>query len=358
MRTRRAIPAALAAVAALTVTGLGLPAAAAPTQVGTVANADLVPFTLVVTAAPGKANNIRVEQVRVGQTDRFIVSDTADVVVPRGSCKSIPNNSHAVDCPAFFPQLHGGDGNDIVTFDNDIVPVGGTQIPALLFGEAGNDLVQATPNSWTVSLHGGPGNDSHRGGRGNDDLDGGPGPDGFYGGGGRDVVDYSSRTTKVSADLDGVQDDGELNERDVIKTDVEGFRGGSAGDTLIGNESANSIFGGPGNDTIFGFGGADFLIGNAFGNDGDDTIFGGNGPDEIQGGAGNDGLDGGAGNDHVSDQSGIDRLLGGAGADRLEAEDGSVGDFLEGGADTTDTCDIDIIGTLRDGVGAGCEIVF
>lgn len=358
MRTRRAIPAALvAAAAALTVTGFGLPAEAAPAQVGTVVNADFDPFTIVVTGAPGKANNIRVEQVRVGTADRFIVSDTADVVVPQGQCKSIPNNSHAVDCPAFFPQVHGGDGNDIITFDNDIVPVGGTQITPILFGEDGNDLLQATALSWGVVLRGGPGNDSHRGGRGNDTLDGGLGPDGFYGGAGTDVVDYSSRTTKVSADLDGLQDDGELDERDVIKTDVEGFRGGSAGDTLIGNESANSIFGGPGRDTVFGFGGADFLIDDVS-DGGADKIFGGNGPDEINGGGGDDSLDGGAGDDHIVDFFGVDRLVGGAGADRLEAQDGFVGDFLDGGADVTDRCDIDIIGALRDQAAAGCEIVF
>ena len=59
-------------------------------------------------------------------------------------------------------------------------------------------------------------------------LDGRTGADRLEGGPGTDTADYSTRTTAVTADLDGSNDDGVSFERDRITTDVERLVGGSA----------------------------------------------------------------------------------------------------------------------------------
>lgn len=327
MRKHTTIRAAVGlAATGLALAGLSVPAHAAT---GTIVDANQSAGSLYVTGAPGKANNIRVEQ----KGNRFIVSDTADVVIGQGLCKSIAGDKHAVDCPTFHPLVDAGDGNDIVTFDNDVVPVGGTQIPAILNGGEGNDLLQATALSWAVTLRGGPGNDTHRGGRGNDDLDGGQGPDGFYGGAGSDRVIYASRTARVFADLDGVQNDGEANERDRIMTDVEELEGGSGADVLTGSSARNEIWGKGGNDTIHGLGGNDLLGGADLSGDGNDFIDGGEGADSIFGGDGIDSLHGGPGADTVEGGSGGDSIYGGTDRDWLYGDWAQNVDFLGGGDD-------------------------
>ena len=74
----------------------------------------------------------------------------------------------------------------------------------------------------TNTLDGGPGDDL---------LDGAGGADVLEGGAGLDTADYSARTTAVTVDNDGVNDDGASNERDDVRPSVERVLGGSAGDT-------------------------------------------------------------------------------------------------------------------------------
>ena len=101
---------------------------------------------------------------------------------------------------------------------------------------------------------------------------------------------------------------------------IENAIGGSADDTIIGNETANLLYGLGGNDTIFAFGGNDTIAGGAgndkmWGVDGDDYILGEDGDDFFSGGTGNDVLVGGAGIDAMYGEDGVDALFGGAGAD-------------------------------------------
>ena len=96
--------------------------------------------------------------------------------------------------------------------------------------------------------------------------------------GGTDVADYSARTAPVTADIDGVADDGEPGETDNVRTDVEDLVGGSAGDALIGGTTANSLRGGPGDDSLDG-------------SDLDDLLDGGPGADSLVGGTGTDTAD-------------------------------------------------------------------
>ena len=100
---------------------------------------------------------------------------------------------------------------------------------------------------------------------GNDVLDGGTGNDLLLGGSGIDTADYSARTAAVTADPDGVSDDGQSGEHDDVETDVEGLIGGAGNDVLTGWTGTNVISGGGGDDVLDGQQGDDTLDGGAGG---------------------------------------------------------------------------------------------
>ena len=72
---------------------------------------------------------------------------------------------------------------------------------------------------------------------------------------------YWTRTVAVNVTLDGVANDGEAGENDVIAADVESAIGGDGDDTLTGDAADNDLIGWDGNDTLDGRGGADDLYG-------------------------------------------------------------------------------------------------
>jgi hypothetical protein len=98
-------------------------------------------------------------------------------------------------------------------------------------------------------------------------IDGGNGADVMSGLGGIDTVTYALRTAGVTADIDGVADDGASADgpataRDNIKIDVENLIGGKATDTLTGSAGNNSLTGGLGADSLTGLAGNDTLFAN------------------------------------------------------------------------------------------------
>jgi Ca2+-binding RTX toxin-like protein len=106
------------------------------------------------------------------------------------------------------------------------------------------------------------------GGAGNDTLVGGDESDDFSGGADTDTADYSARTKRLSLSLDNKSNDGEKDEHDNLRNDVEVLIGGSNNDSLTGNDLAN---------TLRGNGGDDSLVGNP----GDDLFDGGEGVDTL-----------------------------------------------------------------------------
>ena len=126
---------------------------------------------------------------------------------------------------------------------------------------------------------------------GDDTFRGGAGADKFTGDGGDDTIDYSDHPAGVTADADGVADDGTTgaNERDNVGTDVDNFTGGDGPDRLTGTTyptrsaaagattscaaatTADTLVGGEGNDDLGG-------------DSGDDTLDGGSGGDRVSGG--------------------------------------------------------------------------
>lgn len=181
--------------------------------------------------------------------------------------------------------LLGGDGNDKLT-DNgaarrsflsggngDDTILGGSGGDNLL-GGAGDDLViggngddGVTGDAGNDRLIGGFGNDEASGGDGNDtfiasvDQDG---SDHFAGGAGTDTADYSARNNLVpvallSLSLDGIRNDGQPGEGDLLDADVENVKGGTGPNFIVGNNLANTLQGGQSPDTILG---ADGIAGN------------------------------------------------------------------------------------------------
>ena len=116
------------------------------------------------------------------------------------------------------------------------------------------------------------------------------------GGDGNDMVFYSGRSANVTADPDGVADDGETNEHDNIGTDVENIWSGMGHDVLTGSSAANVLQGGFGNDVIAGGGG-------------DDTLRGDGENDVLDGGEGNDDVAGSFGDDALQDSAGAECFL-------------------------------------------------
>jgi Ca2+-binding RTX toxin-like protein len=259
----------------------------------------------------------------------------------------------------------GADGITAGPGDDVLLGLGG--IDTLEGGEDADRLDGGVDDD---RLRGGPGDDEERGGDGADVFlqDPGDGADVLLGGPGEDAVDYRRRVGRIRITPDGTADDGESGEGDDVGPDVEHLVGGSAGDVLGGNQSANRLVGGPGNDVLRGGLGDDVLLGgpgadtadysdaggsvevdlgdrrgiddragrdrlrgmeDALGGPGADSLAGNDGPNELRGGPGEDDLDGRGGDDALLGGHGEDSLLGSDGSDVLTGEEGA--DDLDGG---------------------------
>jgi Ca2+-binding RTX toxin-like protein len=174
---------------------------------------------------------------------------------------------------------------------------------------------------------------------GNDYIDGGVG---------YDRADYTSATSAVVVDLaTGTAQDG-LGGTDTL-FNIEGVRGSSFNDTLLGSDAEFESFEGrEGNDSIDGKDGIDRVdyehakagvavtlgVGTAAGNakdgyGGTDTLLN---IEDVRGSTFNDTITGNAADNHLQGLSGNDSLQGGAGDDVLDA--GTGVDVVDGGADS------------------------
>jgi Ca2+-binding RTX toxin-like protein len=166
--------------------------------------------------------------------------------------------------------------NDGEAGENDNVHAGVEGV----IGGSGSDTI--TGDSSGNVLQGGLGTDTLHGAGGNDLLIGDACcsyvADDFDGGAGEDTVSYRDHFfTGVTADIDGVADDGSGGgaEGDNVENTVE---------DLIGSEGADMLTGNGANNTIAGRGSGDTLTGGAAG----DTLTGGSGADIHEGQAGKD----------------------------------------------------------------------
>jgi Ca2+-binding RTX toxin-like protein len=161
-------------------------------------------------------------------------------------------------------DLAGGSGDDYLV---------GNALPNRLTGNAGSDWLSGGPaGDCSVDL------DTLEGGAGDDRFLQGSSPDcsdALNGGAGVDRADYQERSGNLVVTLEGVSNDGEVNEADNVKTDVEQVLGGGGDDALTGSGSGDELHGGPGNDVLSGGAGDDTLVGDS----GDDVLNGDAGSD-------------------------------------------------------------------------------
>jgi Ca2+-binding RTX toxin-like protein len=317
-------------------------------SLGRASTAAMTDGALTYSAAPGEANHLFIFQGPSG----YRVLDSGATITPGAGCSAVSSEEIVCSIPD-APTVTGvtvsaGDMNDFVAVTSFVA--------TNVFGEEGNDVLEVTSIEGPNSLDGGPGEDTLRAGDGfRDHLIGGAGADVLSGesrvfgfGGGLAIADYSERTEPVTADVDGVADDGEVGEGDNL-VGIDTIIGGSGADTLTGGV----VIGRGGNDTLLandtlGGGGDPDRGGLARGGPGDDVLSsdglgvvlgGGSGNDRLTAGAsgfnelfaggGNDLLIGAATNDDLSGGGGNDTLRGRGGSDYMTGEEGD--DLLVGG---------------------------
>lgn len=278
-------------------------------------------------ADPGETNDVT---ITVSGFDFTIMDPGATINVGPGCTSVSPGEARCSLDFEIYVEVRLGDGNDALSLAGDVEEGYGAY-----FGGGGNDTILGFGGAFSFErLWGGPGNDILRGRAGEDTLNGGRGADLMSGGTSTeceflgcfphdDTVTYAGRSEDVFADADGVADDGEASEGDLIKRDVEVIRGGS-GDDVLGGETINVRTFTDGGKFRYGM--------ELWGNDGDDVLRGGRSYDYLLGREGNDvlrgeghadGLSGGRGKDRLVGGKGHDQVTGGRGPDLLLVRDGS-----------------------------------
>jgi hypothetical protein len=210
------------------------------------------------------------------------------VVTPVFPCVSATGG---VKCPAALITrivVNLGDDDDVLSAP--VSPAVETAIAMTIDGGTGVD-----------SLRGGAGPDVISGGDGGDFLAMTTGADDVSGGAGFDSASTSSLNA-VTVSLDDLANDGQAGgaQGANVRSDIENLSGTSGDDVLIGSDGGNELDGLGGNDTIIGRGGVDFV-----------TLGEGNDTAEIQDGLG-------------------ERVLCGPGDDTVTADDiDELGDSCE-----------------------------
>jgi Ca2+-binding RTX toxin-like protein len=247
-----------------------------------VAAALALPASLYAATVSVEAPNLAVFNANPGETNvlettlAFLVTDTGAPLVAGTGCVQLGPNS--ASCPAqnFDAFLRDGNDSALVVVNgigrvfagpgNDDVGADSFGSSTLLFGEAGNDVLDAFGETGQIA----------DGGPGNDDLRAGSflGSASAFGGEGNDAL-FHYTVLGGPATLDG----------------------GNGNDTLSGHPAASPgvANGGNGNDEISVrvFPPLETPVGSwsLFGDGGNDTITGGQFPDVVGGGDGNDTID-------------------------------------------------------------------
>ncbi|WP_202921738.1 autotransporter-associated beta strand repeat-containing protein [Anatilimnocola aggregata] len=273
---------------------------------GNVLSANTAPFSWVSIEDINLVDNGKLTGVQIGDVfgrgttgnDLMQISANATAALPHQVRVRIGGAIMNYNVPG-KAVLYGGNGVDTMSQTT-------AKIPAVFYGEAGND-----------SLAGGSNNDWLVGGDGNDQITGGEGQNVIWG------------------------DNAPTNPGDPTPQDFQGANDGN--DTISSGNGADVIYAGGGHDVVNSGGGNDYIHAGA-GNDsvdagaGDDRVYGYSGNDTLQGNTGNDLLSGGDGNDWLLGSAGNDVLIGGTGADTLNGGDGNdllITGGLAGGAENS-----------------------
>lgn len=308
---------------------------------------------------PGDGANLMGFEILIGSPfdDELIGSSADDSIFGGGGNDTLSGlgGNDTLDGGEGADVMNGGSGNDTADYSerwngvfvhtdgvaNDGEAGEGDNVGTdveILVGGYGNDTLWG--NAALNTLIGNDGDDDLWGDGGDDVLDGGLGSDSLRGGAGLDTASYASRVNAVFASLDGIRNDGEVGENDLLSL-VENLAGGAGNDSLTGNGAVNRLYGNGGSDTLYGHGQNDYLAtgdGNDYadGGDGDDHVYDTTGDDQVRGGAGNDTVYAQAGSDIIYGDEGDDYLAGGAGDDVIDGGTGADQLFGEAGSDSLD----------------------
>ena len=222
-------------------------------------------------AAPGFVSNVTFEETGPGTVEVTRVTEDRDPITLGDDC----TGSGPYMCTGVTKaMLDAGDMSDrlMATFKTlDDRTVGLTTIPVTLAGGDGNDALVGGARDDLIDggagnddLDASVGDDTLRGGLGNDILQPNTGTDGISGGDGIDRVLYGDRTDP-SYTLDGRDNDGNADEKDLIGADVEDIMSSpltsTVSATIVGDGRANRLTVTNGRGTITGGEGSDVLEG-------------------------------------------------------------------------------------------------
>jgi Ca2+-binding RTX toxin-like protein len=206
----------------------------------------------------GSGDDLLVGGAEDGGADRLIGGAGADSLQGNAGRDSLTGGADG-------DTLAGGGGSDTIAGEDGADQItGGTGLDSIS-GGSGDDRLDGSQAvlvgaDGADTLAGDGGNDTLLGGPGDDTLAGGPGMDTLSGGDGAgDVADYRGARSRVKVSLDDSANDGERGERDNVRFDVEGIRGGAAEDSFFGDGASNRIDGGGGEDYLDGGPGLDDL---------------------------------------------------------------------------------------------------
>ena len=158
-------------------------------------------------------------------------------------------------------SFDGGSGIDAINYgyiDNGInVTLGGTSTDRLtsienLYGTKSDDTLAGDANDNTID-----------GRDGNDTLIGGIGNDLLIGGNGIDLVDYTTSSSRIVADLSANTVSDGMGGVDQLSS-IENAKGSSYDDLITGSLGKNTLIGGNGNDTFYATTGDDVYYGNYY----------------------------------------------------------------------------------------------
>ena len=273
----------------------------------------------------------------------------------------------------------GGSGEDHGLFGqggNDKIDAGTSERTTKVYGGTGNDFLYDAPGGGDgQEMFGGPGDDVLKAGDSNgtyiDVLDGGPGNDvmeqggseGVFIGGGGDDTMFGGRRDRgfdflILDDAPGPVDldvaAGTMTGwgNDTVE-EIEVVGGGRFDDTMAGDGTRNYFVGGAGNDSLSGAGGNDCLLGAepSWGGDHQVCIQ----PYRVEAGSGDDVLTGGAGDDLVSGGDGDDVIDGDEGFDRASFSGSASPVFVDLGAGTSTGDGTDSLQEVEEIVGSGFQ---
>ncbi|WP_217312837.1 DUF4347 domain-containing protein [Richelia sinica] len=278
-------------------------------------------------------------------------SNGLDIITSSGDDDITINALHGSD----HTRLYARSGDDDITVNSFVVnPLASLTI----YGETGDDVIDASQSPVAVTVYGQEGKDTAYGSNLNDTLFGNEQDDLIIGNLGDDVIDAGAGNDIVIGDRGSVKDllGNELTQRHLPQALVVS--------SLVGNSSTNDIITtGEGNDVIFGGSGDDTIdSGSSLGDRANDvvvgdhgsatfdnnsnltsittTVVGGEGKDNITVGEGDDIVLGGSGNDVITSSSGNNVILGDNGSISLnnnQIQTVTSTDTAQGGNDSITT---------------------